>query len=118
VVKPVSDVMSEFAPELAALRLSRAPEALVAPVPPFAITSVPPTVSVPEVVIGEPVKVRPVVPPDAATEVTVPPPAVDAMEIPPALFVMVMPEPAVNVALVNVLPVLLPMSNCPSVYVV
>lgn len=117
-MRPVSDVISELAPEPAARRVSLAPEALVAPVPPFAIASVPPSVNVPVVVIGEPVNDRPVVPPDAATEVTVPPPAVDAMEIPPALFVMVMPEPAVNVALVNVLPVLLPMSNCPSVYVV
>lgn len=118
VVRPASDVMSEFAPEPAAPRVSLAPEALVAPVPPFAIASVPASVSVPEVVIGEPVKERPVVPPDAATDVTVPPPAVDAIEIPPALFVMVMPDPAVNVAFVSVLPVLLPMSNCPSVYVV
>jgi hypothetical protein len=42
------------------------------PVPPFATASVPPRVRVPDVVIGEPVNVRPVVPPDAATEVTVP----------------------------------------------
>ena len=118
VVKPVIDVMSEFAPDAAAPRLSLAPEALVAPVPPLATISVPPTVSVPVVVIGEPVKVRPVVPPDAATDVTVPPPAVDAMVMPPALFVTVMPEPAVRVAFVSVLPVVLPMSNCPSVYVV
>ena len=118
VVKPVSDVMSEFAPEPAAPRLSLAPEALVAPVPPDTIASVPASVSVPEVVMGVPVKERPVVPPDAATEVTVPLPAVDAMVMPPALFVMLMPDPAVRVAFVSVLPVLLPMSNCPSVYVV
>ena len=118
VVKPVSEVMSEFAPEPAALRLSLAPEALVAPVPPDAIASVPASVSVPEVVMGVPVKERPVVPPDAATDVTVPAPAVDVMVMPPALFVMLMPDPAVRVAFVSVLPVLLPMSNCPSVYVV
>ena len=41
--------------------------------PPLATANVPPSVSVPLVVIGDPVKVRPVVPPDAATEVTVPP---------------------------------------------
>ena len=41
--------------------------------PPYATFSVPPSVSVPLVVIGDPVKVRPVKPPDAATEVTVPP---------------------------------------------
>lgn len=115
VVRPDSDVMSEFAPDPAALRFKRAPEALVAPVPPDAIASVPASVSVPEVVMGEPVKERPVVPPDAATEVTVPPPAVDVMVMPPALFVMLMPDPAVRVAFVSVLPVLLPMSNCPSV---
>ena len=110
--------MSEFAPEPAARRVSLAPEALVAPVPPDAIASVPASVSVPVVVIGEPVKERPVVPPDAATEVTVPPPAVDVMVMAPAPFVMLMPEPAVSVVFVSVLPVLLPMSNCPSVYVV
>ena len=115
VVRPDSDVMSEFAPEPAAPRLRRAPEALVAPVPPDATARVPPSVSVPEVVIGEPVKERPVVPPDAATEATVPAPAVDVMVMPPALFVMLMPDPAVSVAFVSVLPVLLPMSNCPSV---
>ncbi len=115
VVRPANDVMSEFAPEPAAPRLSLAPEALVAPVPPDAIASVPPSVSVPEVVIGEPVKERPVVPPDAATDVTEPPPAVDAIVMPPALFVMVMPDPAVRVAFVSVLPVLLPISSCPSV---
>ena len=118
VVNPVRDVMSLFAPEPAAPRVSLAPEALVAPVPPCAIASVPPTVSVPDVVIGEPVKVSPVVPPDAATDVTVPAPAVDAIVIEPVPFVIEMPVPAVKVALVNVLPALLPMSNCPSVYVV
>jgi len=115
VVKPVSDVMSEFAPEPAARRVSLAPEALVAPVPPDTIASVPASVSVPVVVIGEPVKERPVVPPDAATDDTVPPPPVAVMVMAPALFVTVMPEPAVSVVFVSVLPVLLPMSNCPSV---
>jgi hypothetical protein len=42
------------------------------PVPPFAMLSVPVRVRVPELVIGEPVNDRPVVPPDAATDVTVP----------------------------------------------
>ena len=46
--------------------------ASVAPVPPLATARVPPSVSVPLVVIGEPVKLRPVVPPEAATLVTVP----------------------------------------------
>ena len=114
----MSDVMSELAPEPAARRVSLAPEALVAPVPPDAIAKVPPRVSVPAPVIGEPVKERPVVPPDAATEVTLPPPEVDEIVIEPLPLVTVMPEPAVMVAFVSVLPVLLPMSNCPSVYVV
>jgi hypothetical protein len=37
---------------------------------------VPPSVKVPDVVIGEPLNVRPVVPPDAATDVTVPEPVI------------------------------------------
>ena len=43
-----------------------------APVPPLAIFNTPLSVNVPFDVIGEPVNVNPVVPPDAATEVTVP----------------------------------------------
>jgi hypothetical protein len=43
------------------------------PVPPLTTARVPPNVSVPLVVIGDPVNVSPVVPPDAATDVTVPP---------------------------------------------
>ena len=43
-----------------------------APVPPLATPSVPPSVSVPVPVIGPPENVRPVVPPDAATLVTLP----------------------------------------------
>ena len=42
------------------------------PVPPLATFKVPVSVRVPEVVTGEPVKERPVVPPDPATDVTVP----------------------------------------------
>src|SRR5262245_53192614 len=45
------------------------------PVPPFAATSVPDSVIVPDVVIGLPDTERPVVPPDSATLVTVPAPA-------------------------------------------
>jgi len=44
-------------------------------------------------------------------EVTEPPLAVAAMLMPPALFVIDMPLPAVSVALVSVLPVVLPISN-------
>ena len=42
------------------------------PVPPFPPIKVPLKVTVPEVVMGPPAKVSPVVPPDASTEVTVP----------------------------------------------
>ena len=48
------------------------PVDVVTPVPPLATASVPARVSVPEVVTGPPEKVRPVVPPDALTLVTVP----------------------------------------------
>jgi hypothetical protein len=51
---------------------------VVAPVPPLATTSVPAKVNVPEVVIGLPLNVIPVVPPLAATLVT--PPAVGVVE--------------------------------------
>ena len=46
--------------------------AVVCPVPPFAIPNVPASVIVPFVVIGDPETVKPVVPPDNATDVTVP----------------------------------------------
>ena len=95
-------------------RAVAAAEAVVAPVPPLATASVPLSVSVPDVVIGEPLNVRPVVPPDAATDVTVPLPPEAAMLIVPLPFVIVMPEPAVSVALVRPLP--LPISSCPLVY--
>jgi hypothetical protein len=58
----------------AAPRFVRAELELVAPVPPFATARVPARVIVPVVVIGDPVTVRPVVPPDRATDVTVPDP--------------------------------------------
>lgn len=88
----------------------------VSPVPPLVVANVPAKVIVPEVVIGPPEVVRPVVPPDTATDVTVPePPAVAAIVIAPEALVIVMFEPAVKVDLVNVLPVLLPISNWPSV---
>jgi hypothetical protein len=48
------------------------PVDVLTPVPPLTTARVPPSVSVPLVVMGEPEKVRPVVPPDAATLVTVP----------------------------------------------
>ena len=45
---------------------------VVAPVPPLATIRVPPKVIVPEVVIGPPEVVNPVVPPETSIEVTVP----------------------------------------------
>ena len=45
-------------------------ESVVEPVPPFATVNVPPNVRVPEFVIGPPVKVSPVVPPEPETDVT------------------------------------------------
>jgi len=111
-------------------RLVSAPAAVVAFVPPLAIgsvpvtcdvkltpDSVPPSVRLP-LVVTVPVKVMPLTVPVPPTLVTVPPPAAAAMVMPPALFVMAIPVPAVSVAFVRVLPVLLPMSNWPSVYVV
>jgi len=72
-----------------------------------------PTASVPELVIGEPVTERNAGT-DIATDVTVPL-FVAAILIVPVPLVIAMPVPAVNVALVNVLPVVLPISNCPLV---
>lgn len=93
----------------------------VIPVPPFATGSAVPLkviAKVPLVVTGEPVTERKAGT-VAATLVTVPVPApVAAMVIEPLPLVTLMPVPAVIVALVRVLPVLLPMSNCPSVKVV
>jgi hypothetical protein len=84
----------------------------VMPVPPFATASVPAKVIVPDDVTGPPEVVKPVVPPDTSTLVTVPEPApLNAISIDPAPGVIVMPVPAVNDAFVNVLPVLLPISS-------
>jgi hypothetical protein len=85
-VTPVIEVMSAFAPEAAALRLVRAVLASVAPVPPLATASVPAIVIVPEEVIGPPDVVRPVVPPETSTEVTVPAPAVSQTKAEPFHF--------------------------------
>lgn len=70
----------------------RTPVNVVAPVPPLATARVPARVMVPDVVIGLPVTVRPVVPPEKATEVTVPPVPV-ADSVPPAKLT---PEPIVT----------------------
>ena len=66
--------MSLLVPKTAALRLARAPDAVVAPVPPLSTSRVPAKVIVPDVVTGPPEVVRPVVPPDTLTDVTVPDP--------------------------------------------
>lgn len=65
-------------------RAVRAAEPVVAPVPPFAIASVPAKVIVPDDVIGLPEVVRPVVPPESATDVTVPVPGAVADRVPAA----------------------------------
>lgn len=87
------------------------PVEVVTPVPPFATASVPPKVSVPLVVIGEPLKVRPVVPPDAATLVTVPVPPVAAIVMLPLPLVTLIPEPAVSVVLDKLPVAVLPINN-------
>ena len=80
-------------------RLVLAAAALVAPVPPLAKARVPANVIVPLVVMGLPDVVRPVVPPETSTLVTLPVPTlVAAIVTPPAEFVMEMLEPAVSVA--------------------
>ena len=68
-----SVIVNMLPPRVDAPRLVRATAAVVAPVPPLAIANVPPSVSVPLVVIGPPENVSPVVPPEASTDVTVPP---------------------------------------------
>ena len=84
----------------------------VKPVPPLATPNVPARVMVPEPVIGPPLVVKPVVPPDTSTLVTEPAPGPEkATVMAPLPLVMVTPEPAVSVAGVSVLPVLLPMSS-------
>jgi hypothetical protein len=54
----------------------------VIPVPPLATTRVPASVIVPDVVIGPPDVVRPVVPPETSTDVTVPDPPPVAVKVP------------------------------------
>lgn len=70
---------------LGTLKLVRAFAAVVAPVPPLATFTVPLRVMVPFVVIGPPEVVKPVEPPDTATEVTVPVP----LPPPPPSFTLV-----------------------------
>ena len=75
------------------------PVLVVTPVPPLATASVPANVIVPDVVIGPPLVVRPVVPPLTSTLVTVPvEPPDKAILMPPDELVTEIPEPAVSVA--------------------
>ena len=55
-VRPVSDVMSTFAPDAAAPRLVRAPDAVEAPVPPYAIDIVDDAETVPLIAWRGPVR--------------------------------------------------------------
>ena len=127
VTAPGLGMMKMLLPSVVAPSAVRAPAAVVAFVPPLAIGSVPetcvvrltpdsapPRVSVPDEVTV-PVRVIPLTVPVVATEVTVPPLPVAAIVIVPAPFVILTPEPAVSVALVSVLPVVLPISNWPLV---
>ena len=75
-----------------------APSSVVDPVPPLATANVPPSVSVPDVVMGPPVNVRPVEPPLPSTLVTEPLPPVAEMVMVPEPLVMVMLVPAVKLA--------------------
>ena len=70
------------------------------PVPPFAIFNVPPRVREPEEVIGPPVKERPVVPPEASTDVTVPEVIVERHFVVPEIQILAasMPPAKVEVA--------------------
>lgn len=95
-----------------ALTVAPVPVLVVTPVPPLATASVPAKVIVPEPVIGPPEVVKPVVPPETSTLVTEPAPGPEkATVMAPLPLVIVTPEPAVSVALVSVLPVLLPISS-------
>ena len=80
--------------------------------PPLATFSTPLSVIVPDVVIGEPLAMRPVEPVENPTLVT-PPLAVEAIVMLPELLVMVMPVPAVRV--LSAYPAPVPMSTCPLV---
>ncbi len=76
---PSDDVAtSEYPPRPSPIRSSPYAGSVASPVPPLSISSVPESVSVPLEVIGPPANERPVVPPEASTEVTPPdPPLLD-----------------------------------------
>ena len=86
--------------------------AVVAPVPPFATAKVPPNVSVPLVVIGPPLSVNPVDPPDPLTLVTVPLPAVVHVGVPAPFEVSTCPDVPTDV---NAYPVPVPYDTVPAV---
>ena len=109
-VWPVPPLATGRVPVTLVVRLQKVVE--VDPVPPFAVGRAVPervTANVPVVVIGEPDTDRNEGT-DIATELTVPL-VVAAILIVPVPLVIDMPVPAVNVALVSVLPVVLPISN-------
>ena len=66
------------------------PVDVLVPEPPLATANIPLIVRVPDPVIGPPVTVKPVVPPDSATEVTVPVLAVAPVAIPSSLAAKVL----------------------------
>ena len=65
--------------------------AVVAPVPPLAIANVPAIVIVPELVIGPPDVVKPVVPPETSTLITEPPPVMPRLVLASGAFVAPVP---------------------------
>ena len=65
-------IVNRFEPSVVAPSAVRAAAAVVEPVPPLAMAKVPAKVIVPLVVMGPPLVVNPVVPPETATLVTVP----------------------------------------------
>lgn len=83
-----------YLPELEAWegkRAFNAAFAVVCPVPPLAIASVPANVSTPELVTGPPETVSPVVPPETSTLLTVPAPAEVQVGAPAPLLVNTWP---------------------------
>ena len=68
-----------------------APPAVVEPVPPLVMVSVPASVMVPEFVIGPPEVVSPVVPPDTSTLITEPPPVMPRLVLASVAFVAPVP---------------------------
>lgn len=113
VTTPVPVVMVDGAkpappPTINALAVKTAEDAQLVPLLKYGMPpDVPATVNA-GVVVGDAIET---IPPVQLTEVTVPPEPVAEMLIDPLPLVIVTPEPAVNVALVNVLPTEFPINN-------